>query len=71
MGLAAKLHIAASFEKLPFACEFTELAFQKIALKSPIRLDKDGTISVPQGYGMGVEPDLDLIHQHQMAFPSS
>jgi L-alanine-DL-glutamate epimerase-like enolase superfamily enzyme len=64
MGLAAKLHIAASLGNLPFACEFTELAFQKIALHTSIKLNKDGTITVPDGSGLGVEPDLDLIRQN-------
>ena len=65
MGLAAKLHIAASLGSLPFACEFTELAFQKIVLKTSIKLNNDGTITVPGGVGFGVEPDLELIKQKE------
>ena len=66
MGLAAKLHIAAFLGNLPFACEFTELAFQKIALRTSIKLNNDGTITVPSGSGLGVEPDLELINRTQL-----
>jgi L-alanine-DL-glutamate epimerase-like enolase superfamily enzyme len=64
MGLPAKLHIAAALEKLPLACEFTEVAFQKVALSGTVKLDSDGYISVPQGHGLGYTPDLNLIEQH-------
>jgi muconate cycloisomerase len=66
MGLAAKLHIAAALEKLPFACEFTELAFQKMALKTPFKLDGSGALLVPSEAGLGVDPDLDLIRKYEI-----
>jgi L-Ala-D/L-Glu epimerase len=66
MGLAAKLHIAAVLDKLPFACEFTELAFQKLALETPIKLDGKGMLKVPTGNGFGVEPSMDLIGDHRV-----
>jgi len=64
MGLPAKLHIASVLEKLPFSCEFTEIAFQKVALSSSVKLDSDGCIQVPQGHGLGMNPDLKLIEQY-------
>jgi L-alanine-DL-glutamate epimerase-like enolase superfamily enzyme len=60
VAVAAKLQLAASLEKLPFACEFTELAFQKIALTEPLKLE-DGSLRVPSGAGLGMAPDKDLI----------
>jgi L-alanine-DL-glutamate epimerase-like enolase superfamily enzyme len=64
VGMAAKLHLAASLEDLPFACEFTELAFQKMAVKEPLRLE-DGYLRVPRGAGLGINPDKDLIEEHK------
>jgi L-Ala-D/L-Glu epimerase len=64
MGLPAKLHIAASLEKLQFACEFTEIAFQKIALNSSVKLDSEGCIQVPTGHGLGIDPDMKMIEQY-------
>jgi L-alanine-DL-glutamate epimerase-like enolase superfamily enzyme len=66
VGVAAKLHLAASLENLPFACEFTELAFQKMAVKEPLRLE-DGYLRVPKGTGLGVSPDKDLIEEHKVS----
>ena len=66
MGLAAKLHIAAVLEKLPFACEFTELAFQKLALKTQIKLDGKGMLEIPSGNGLGYLPSTDLINEHRV-----
>jgi len=64
MALPAKLHIAAALEKLPFACEFTEVAFQKVALNGSVKLDSEGCISVPQGHGLGIDPDMKMIEGH-------
>jgi L-alanine-DL-glutamate epimerase-like enolase superfamily enzyme len=61
--VAAKLHLAASLERLPFACEFTELAFQKLAVKETIKL-QHGRLKVPTEPGLGVSPDKDLIESH-------
>ena len=65
VGLPGKLHIAAALEKLPFACEFTEIAFQKLALENPVELDSDGMLRVPNGNGLGMSPALDLIEANQ------
>jgi L-alanine-DL-glutamate epimerase-like enolase superfamily enzyme len=63
VGVAAKVHLAASLENLPFACEFTELAFQKMAVKEPLELE-DGYLRVPRGTGLGITPDKDIIEEH-------
>jgi o-succinylbenzoate synthase len=60
VAVGAKLQLAASLEKLPFACEFTELAFQKMALIEPSKLE-DGSLKVPSGAGLGMAPDKSLI----------
>jgi len=66
VGVAAKLQLAASLENLPFACEFTELAFQKIAVKESLTLE-DGYLRVPRGEGLGMSPDKDLIEEHEIS----
>jgi o-succinylbenzoate synthase len=63
VAVAGKLHLAASLESLPFACEFTELAFEEIAVTEPPRL-VDGQLEVPKGFGLGVNPDMRLIERH-------
>lgn len=64
VGVAAKIHLAAALENLPFACEFTELAFQKMAVKEPLGLE-DGYLRVPRGTGLGINPDMDIIEEHK------
>jgi L-alanine-DL-glutamate epimerase-like enolase superfamily enzyme len=59
-ALGAKLQIASALQDLPYACEYTELAFQQIALNERIRL-KHGYLDVPKGYGLGVSPKLGLM----------
>jgi L-Ala-D/L-Glu epimerase len=68
MGLPAKLHIAAALEKLPFACEFTEIAFQKLALEAQVKLDGEGMIEVPTGVGLGMAPAISLIEQYRVKY---
>lgn len=68
MGMPAKLHIAAALEKLPYACEFTELAFQKMALEGHAKLDSDGMLEVPSGHGLGFAPAFDLIEAHSVKY---
>jgi L-alanine-DL-glutamate epimerase-like enolase superfamily enzyme len=63
VAVAAKLQFAASLENLPFACEFTELAFQRIALVESLKLE-NGALKVPIGLGLGVTPDKHLIDQN-------
>jgi muconate cycloisomerase len=62
VAIAAKLQLAASFENLPYACEFTELAFQNITIKELPRLE-DGCLEVPKAYGLGVSPDKLLMEK--------
>ena len=68
MGMPAKLHIAAALEKLPLACEFTEIAFQKMALEGQMKLDGKGMLEVPTGHGLGVAPAFNLIEQHSVKY---
>jgi o-succinylbenzoate synthase len=63
VALGAKLQLAASLEKLPFACEFTELAFQTIATMPSLKLE-NGAVKVPTGPGLGMSPDKRLIDDH-------
>jgi L-alanine-DL-glutamate epimerase-like enolase superfamily enzyme len=62
-ALGAKLQIASAMEDLPYACEFTELAFQQIALDEKLKLVR-GCLEVPKGDGLGVSPKLDFIRRH-------
>jgi L-alanine-DL-glutamate epimerase-like enolase superfamily enzyme len=66
VAAAAKLHLAASFEDLPFACEFTELAFQNMAVQEPFKIE-NGYLNVPTGPGLGVNPDKQLIKQYKVS----
>jgi L-alanine-DL-glutamate epimerase-like enolase superfamily enzyme len=63
VAVAAKLQLASSLEDLPFACEFTELAFQKMATREPLKLEH-GSLKVPTGPGLGMAPDKQLIDQN-------
>jgi L-alanine-DL-glutamate epimerase-like enolase superfamily enzyme len=63
VGIAGKLHLAASLETLPFACEFTELAFQEMTIMQPLTL-MHGELEVPKGAGLGVNPDKRVIEGH-------
>lgn len=62
-AVGAKLQIASAMEDLPYACEYTELAFQQMALNEQIKLDR-GYLEVPKGDGLGVSPRLDFILKH-------
>jgi D-galactarolactone cycloisomerase len=44
----------------------TENPFREDMLREPIRL-ADGELTVPQGPGLGIEPDMDFIREHQIA----
>ena len=63
VALAAKLHIASSFEELPYACEYTESSFQQILLKDHNMKIEDGCLRVPTGPGLGVAPDMDAVER--------
>ena len=55
-----QLQIASANEDFPYACEYTELAFQRIALHKQIKLDCDH-LEVVKGDGLGVSPELGSI----------
>jgi L-alanine-DL-glutamate epimerase-like enolase superfamily enzyme len=63
VAVAAKLQLAASLENLPFACEYTKLAFQKMAIMESLKLE-DGSMKVPTGPGLGMASDRQLIEQN-------
>jgi o-succinylbenzoate synthase len=65
VAVGAKLQLAASLENLPFACEFTELAFQKMAIMESLKLDH-GYLKVPTGPGLGTTPDKQIIEQNAL-----
>jgi len=44
----------------------TENPFREDLLREPIGL-ADGELTVPQGPGLGIEPDMDFIREHQIA----
>ena len=60
------LQLAASLEKLPFVCEFTELAFQKMAIMESLKLE-EGSLKVPSGPGLGMAPDRQLIEANSVS----
>jgi L-alanine-DL-glutamate epimerase-like enolase superfamily enzyme len=66
VAVAAKLQFAASLENLPYACEFTELAFQRMAIRESLKLE-NGTLKVPTGPGLGMAPDKELIDQNTVS----
>jgi len=63
VAFAGKLQIASALENLPFACEFTELAFQRMVLKEPIKLD-NGYLKVPTSPGLGFVPDMPIVEKN-------
>ena len=66
-ALAAKLHLAAAFEDLPLACEFTELSYALPVITDSLKIE-DGTMAVPQGPGLGVTLDMGLIEKYRIEF---
>ena len=66
VAVAAKLQLAASLENLPYACEFTELAFQRMAVKESLQLE-NGALKVPTSPGLGMAPDRQLIDQNTVS----
>jgi len=65
VGVTAKVHLAPSLGSLPFACEFTELAFHKMAGEEPFGLE-DGCLRVPRGTGLGTNPPKGLIEEQSL-----
>jgi L-Ala-D/L-Glu epimerase / N-acetyl-D-glutamate racemase len=63
VNIAAKLHLASALESLPYACEYTELAFSEQLIKQPLKVE-NGSLRVPSGPGLGVDPDADLIAKY-------
>lgn len=64
---AANLHVMLSTS----ACTYVEQAFPyepfEIGSKTKIRIDKNGLVSAPEGYGLGVELDWDAIDKTTIA----
>jgi L-alanine-DL-glutamate epimerase-like enolase superfamily enzyme len=69
VGIASKLQMSAAMEDLPYASEFTELSFQKIAVKESLEI-KNGHLAIPEGPGLGLTPDIGLIQQHRVSLQS-
>ncbi|MDR3084798.1 MAG: mandelate racemase/muconate lactonizing enzyme family protein [Christensenellaceae bacterium] len=69
MGLAAALHVAGSVTHCPFI-EYCydpprwDYAIRDRMLTKPLKVARDGFIDVPQGPGLGVEVDMDLINRY-------
>ena len=72
LGLLANLHVALSFSD----AEFIEVPFDPLAwtperrdfmLPQPIEIDRDGNITVPDGPGLGVQPDLKALERYRVA----
>jgi L-alanine-DL-glutamate epimerase-like enolase superfamily enzyme len=60
----ANLHIVCASKN----CDFYEFLFpleyyNDYGVKNPLRIDKDGTIAVPQGPGFGLEIDWELLER--------
>jgi len=66
VAVGGKLQLAASLGKLPFACEFTELAFQTMAVMESLEL-RDGCLSVSSSPGLGLTPDMQIIQKNQVS----
>jgi L-alanine-DL-glutamate epimerase-like enolase superfamily enzyme len=66
VAVGAKLQLAASLGKLPFACEFTELAFQTMVVMGSLELE-DGCLRVPSGHGLGLTPDMQLVEKNKVS----
>jgi L-alanine-DL-glutamate epimerase-like enolase superfamily enzyme len=69
MGLAAGLHVAGSVTNCPFIeyCYDPPRWHYKIRdmmMTSPIEVDREGYVHVPQKPGLGVEVNLDLIERY-------
>jgi len=60
MALGAKLQIGSALEDLPYACEYTELAFQRILVNEQVKL-RQGYLDVPKADGLGLSPRLDSV----------
>jgi D-galactarolactone cycloisomerase len=64
-GLAATLHVAASFQS-PLPVEFPTGQLEAPFLTQPIEA-RDGWIDVPQGPGLGVEVNEEAIRRYPYA----
>jgi len=68
LGMAATLHLVASVPNARGPQEATFPPAQEKApaalLREPFRLDADGCLPVPQGPGLGVDPDADYLRRH-------
>ena len=64
VALGAKLQIGSVLEDLPHACEYTELAFQRIMVNEQVKL-RHGYLDVPEADGLGLSPRLDSVQRHK------
>jgi galactonate dehydratase len=58
ISLAAGLHLAAS---IPNFLVQEQVSLGEGYIKNPFKLQKDGTVLIPQGPGLGIELDEDAI----------
>jgi L-alanine-DL-glutamate epimerase-like enolase superfamily enzyme len=67
LGVAAKLHLAASTKNISHACEFTECYIMSDSLLvTPLEI-KDGCLDVPEKAGLGVELDERKLQKFSVA----
>jgi L-Ala-D/L-Glu epimerase len=70
--IAAKLHLAASTVGVTDAVEFTEIILHENPLREPekralsLPLDSDGCFAVPEGPGLGVEIDPEVLAKYSV-----
>ena len=60
---AAYLHLAASIPNMTIAIDTEHTHLQADVVREP-HVVRDGRMAVPQGPGLGVEPDLDAIARY-------
>lgn len=72
LGLLANLHVAlahstADYIEVPYDPPGWSPERRDFMLPVPLRIGGDGTISPPEGVGLGVEPDLDALELYRLA----
>lgn len=72
LGLLANLHAAlalstAEFIEVPYDPPAWTPERRDFMLPEPLPISADGTISVPDGPGLGVEPDLEALERYRVA----
>ena len=64
--MAAKIHLAASMQHLPYACEFTELSLLRASILSPKVELVNGCVKVPDGAGFGFGLDEGVLKSYSL-----